>query len=42
MDDHVGNEKSEHSDNDDYRNCNRHKQVDRKICMDLKLSMFPF
>ena len=36
MDDHLGYEKSEHSDNDDYRNGYKHKQVNRKISMVLK------
>ena len=35
MDDHLG-EKSERSDNDDYRNGYKHKQVNRKISMVLK------
>ena len=36
MDDHLGYEKSERSDNDDYRNGYKHKQVNRKISMVLK------
>ena len=36
MDDHFGYEKSERSDNDDYRNGYKHKQVNRKISMVLK------
>ena len=36
MDDHLGYEKSERSDNDDYPNGYKHKQVNRKISMVLK------
>ena len=36
MDDHLGYEKCERSDNDDYRNGYKHKQVNRKISMVLK------